>query len=250
MRRIVLGLALLSVVVLVPSAPAAAAARPNVLVVMTDDQRLDDMRAMPRTRRLLGDGGHDVRARARLLSAVLPVAGDVPHRPVQPQPRRHVELRAVRRLREVPPGRAQLAAGLAAAGRVHDRADRQVPQRVRRARPAPGPAGLVGLAGHDRPEHLPLLRLLDERQRPDREGRAHGRADYMTDAFAPARADVHPPPAAPRASRGSCGSRRTRRTPRATPAAPRGRPPSPRGATPAATRTRRCRGRRASTRRT
>ena len=56
MRRIAMGLALLSAVLLVPAA-AGAATRPNVLVVMTDDQRLDDMRAMPRTTRLLGGAG-------------------------------------------------------------------------------------------------------------------------------------------------------------------------------------------------
>jgi N-acetylglucosamine-6-sulfatase len=46
----------------VTTTPAKPAARfnqgaPNVVVVMTDDQALDTMRAMPRTRRLLGDRG-------------------------------------------------------------------------------------------------------------------------------------------------------------------------------------------------
>jgi arylsulfatase A-like enzyme len=41
-----------------PATPADAADRPpNVLVVMTDDQRADDMVALPKTRRLLGSGG-------------------------------------------------------------------------------------------------------------------------------------------------------------------------------------------------
>ena len=37
--------------------PAAAASGPNVVVVMTDDQRYDDMGALPQTRRLIGEAG-------------------------------------------------------------------------------------------------------------------------------------------------------------------------------------------------
>ena len=37
--------------------PGAAATGPNVVVVMTDDQRYDDMGALPRTRRLIGKAG-------------------------------------------------------------------------------------------------------------------------------------------------------------------------------------------------
>ena len=37
--------------------PGAAARGPNVVVVMTDDQRFDDMRALPKTRRLIGAAG-------------------------------------------------------------------------------------------------------------------------------------------------------------------------------------------------
>jgi len=38
-------------------ASAAAEARPNILVIMTDDQRLDEMRVLPKTRALLGQRG-------------------------------------------------------------------------------------------------------------------------------------------------------------------------------------------------
>jgi N-acetylglucosamine-6-sulfatase len=37
-------------------APATAAARPNIVVIMTDDQRLDDLRVMTKTKALIGSG--------------------------------------------------------------------------------------------------------------------------------------------------------------------------------------------------
>ena len=59
----ILGCALCAIALAAPSAhgpaPAAAQAdpRPNVVVLMTDDQTLRSMRAMPRTRALIGDQG-------------------------------------------------------------------------------------------------------------------------------------------------------------------------------------------------
>jgi len=41
---------------LAPAAPTRAAARPNVVVVVTDDMRASDWRALPQTRKLLADG--------------------------------------------------------------------------------------------------------------------------------------------------------------------------------------------------
>jgi N-acetylglucosamine-6-sulfatase len=55
MRTIAGALAVLSLLAM--PALADAAKRPNVLVVMTDDQRLDDLQVMPKTRRLLGVQG-------------------------------------------------------------------------------------------------------------------------------------------------------------------------------------------------
>ena len=53
--------ALAGAVSLVPAAPAvravAPAERPNVLIIVTDDQRVDSLSAMPRTRRWFGGGG-------------------------------------------------------------------------------------------------------------------------------------------------------------------------------------------------
>lgn len=40
-----------------PPAEAAAEPRPNILVIMTDDQRIEEMRALPKTRDLLGARG-------------------------------------------------------------------------------------------------------------------------------------------------------------------------------------------------
>jgi N-acetylglucosamine-6-sulfatase len=54
---VVLTSALVLVVMGHPAARAASAARPNVIVLMTDDQTYDDLSVMPRTRRLLGSEG-------------------------------------------------------------------------------------------------------------------------------------------------------------------------------------------------
>jgi N-acetylglucosamine-6-sulfatase len=47
----------LAVLLAVAVAPAAAAAQPNIVVLETDDQTLDSMSVMPKTRALLGDRG-------------------------------------------------------------------------------------------------------------------------------------------------------------------------------------------------
>jgi N-acetylglucosamine-6-sulfatase len=60
-RRISPVLALTALVLalafVVAAAPAAQAARPNLVVVMTDDQTVEELAAMPRTRRLVGGAG-------------------------------------------------------------------------------------------------------------------------------------------------------------------------------------------------
>lgn len=53
MRRLLCLLAVL----LLPGIPAAAQDRPNVLLILTDDQTLESMRALPRTRQLLAAEG-------------------------------------------------------------------------------------------------------------------------------------------------------------------------------------------------
>ena len=146
------------------SAAAARDGRPNILVVMTDDEALADVRHMPNVRKLLARPGHELRERRRLLPALLPCASDLHHRPVRPQPRRRRQLLPVRLVRDEGP--PQHPAGLAAAGGLQDGADRQVAQRLRRAqRPRRGPARLRHLARAARRLRLRLLQLRDEPQR-------------------------------------------------------------------------------------
>lgn len=61
LARSSLFLALSGVLMSVPAAPAAPATaqaeRPNVLIILTDDQRVDSLDAMPATRRWFGKGG-------------------------------------------------------------------------------------------------------------------------------------------------------------------------------------------------
>jgi N-acetylglucosamine-6-sulfatase len=56
-RPLRLCLAALAVVTCPPAGATAQGEQPNVVVVMTDDQRLWDMEAMPKTNRLLGEAG-------------------------------------------------------------------------------------------------------------------------------------------------------------------------------------------------
>ena len=147
------------------SAPAQAppTAKPNVVVVMTDDQTVEQMRrarARAHPHRARGD---DLRAQLQHLSALLPVALDLPHRPVLPQPPRAVQPAAGGRLRQA--RLDQHAAGVAAGGRLRHRARRQVPQRLRHDRPARRATGVVGVVGLRRSDDLQLLQLLPERER-------------------------------------------------------------------------------------
>ena len=54
---------------------------------MTDDQTVESMRVMPNVRSLLADQGVTFDNNFVVVSALLPVARDVPHRAVRPQPR-------------------------------------------------------------------------------------------------------------------------------------------------------------------
>ncbi len=152
-----LGAALLALLVL--AAPAAA--RPNVVVMMTDDQTLASLRYMQQANRLLARQGTFVPAGRGQLPALLPVADDPPHRPVRPQPRRAAQRRRLRRLQGARP--RQHAAGLAPARGLPDDARGPLPQRVRVRRRHP--AGLERLAHLPSRVRVQLLQLARERER-------------------------------------------------------------------------------------
>ena len=110
--------------------------------------------------------GRHVRQQLRLVLALLPVALDLPHRPVRAQPRRLGQHGAERRLLQ-----ARLdehAARLAPARRLPDHPPRQVPEPVRDAEPARDPAGLGPVVRHARSVHLSLPELPDQREREPR----------------------------------------------------------------------------------
>ena len=168
--------------------------------------------------------GHDVRRRRRLLPALLPGAGDVHHRPVRPQPRRRRQLLALRLVRHEGP--RQHAAALAAEVRLHDGADRQVAERLRRqGRPRRGAEGVRDLA---RPARRLRLRLLQLRHEHRRQAEDLGRLGLRAQARPVRQGRGHPPARAgcrrssPSSRRSSArrptrtGARRTRRTTRPT----------------------------------
>ena len=69
------------------SDPGQDGSRPNIVVIMTDDQTAESMRVMSGVRSVLGRARDHVRARVRLHRALLPLASHVLHRAVHAQPR-------------------------------------------------------------------------------------------------------------------------------------------------------------------
>ena len=71
-----------------PAPPSAVAGttRPNIVVVMADDMRADDVRFMPAVRSLLGGQGAELPQLLQPLPVVLPGARVLPHRAVPAQP--------------------------------------------------------------------------------------------------------------------------------------------------------------------
>ena len=123
----------------------ARTGRPNVVVILTDDMRADDLRYLPKTRRLLVDRG------VRFSNAISPHPMCCPARAElvtgqygQNNGVRHNTGRVGRRQAAAQPRRQrrQVAAG----GGLPDVVPRQVPQRLRAAAPAAasrtaGPSG-------------------------------------------------------------------------------------------------------------
>ena len=144
-----------------------------------------------------GEGNH-LRRRDRLVSALLPGAGHVPHRSVRPQPRRRRELLSLWLVRHEAP--RQHPAGVAAGRGLPHSAGRQVAERLRGPRRARrGAEGIRHLARAARRLRLRLLQLRDEprrraavlgrrRLRPwpggVREHRGHRRGQTVAQVFA------------------------------------------------------------------
>ena len=152
-------------------AQSSPALRPNVVMIMTDDQTLESMRVMPNVKTLLADQGVTFDNNFVSYSLCCPsratyLTGQYAHNhgvwgnaapnggyykldstntlPVWLQPRR-----------------------------LPDDAHRQVPQRLRHAERARGAAGLGPLVRLRRPDDVPLLQLHAQRERDDRQLR-HG----------------------------------------------------------------------------
>ena len=154
--------------------------RPNVIVIDTDDMNAarhlrDAQHAQP-----AGRPRHDLPQQLRLLSALLPVPGDLPDRAVRAQPRRP-HRPALRRSRQL-----EHARGLAAAGQVPDRDGRQVPERLRRHGPvARDPAGLDPVVRAHRRHRAAPLRLQAQRERQGPALRHGSRATTSTTSSTP-----------------------------------------------------------------
>ena len=94
LRQASVGAGLVAVLVALAGtgAPAASGApsprKPNIVVLMSDDQTAVSQSMMTRTNELIGAPGGDVHEQLHQLAAVLPIARDLPHRPVRPQPHR------------------------------------------------------------------------------------------------------------------------------------------------------------------
>ena len=160
---------------------SGAVRKPNIVLITTDDQTLASLRVMDRVQRAARRSRGHVRERARDLPALLPVAGELDHRPVRPQPRRDRQPGAQRgRL----PGAARARQGaprLARRRRLRHRAGRQVAARLPHPRPGPGMGSLLGA---DRTDDGQLLRLRGHRlARRAGSATAEDADDYLTDAL-------------------------------------------------------------------
>ena len=227
----------------VAHAAAAPVSRPNVVVVMTDDQDFHSMSALPNVRNLIGARGTQFTTSVVNYPLCAPSRVDILDGPVRAQPPHRVEQPARGRLREV--RRERDDAGLDAARGLPDDPHRQVPQRLRPGEPDRGPQGVDRLARDDRPLDLPLLRDDVQRQRE-----ADTRPPTTRWTWSRARPSRPSRPRCARSAPSSSASPRSHRTPARSPRAPRARPRSRRRATPACSRTRPCRGTPTSTRRT
>ena len=179
------------------SAPAGAAhARPNIVLLMTDDQTVSDMESCPRRASCSAATGRPSAnsfvsyplccpSRATFLTGQYAhnhgVLGNIPPRGGYERAR----------------AQGQHAPGLAAEGRLLHDPHRQVPQRLRPRRARRHPARLERLARRHRSQHLPDVGLHAQRERRRQDATARARARTL-------------PPTRPT----SCATRRSRRSAR------------------------------------
>ena len=180
------------------SAAAARPARPNVIVILTDDQTVSQLsaEAMPKTLAQLGDRGTSFSSSIVSIAPLLPVARRLSDRRLPAQLRR---LRQRAGLRGA--DRQELDRLLVAAGRrLPDRPRRALPAQLRprdaarrrladrrRLRRAPRPRRLVRLR---RPLDLLLRRHVLQQRHPGRPGPGEARLHDPGDE--PPRARLHP----------------------------------------------------------
>ena len=109
LRVLLIGAFGLSLMLLPPSSsggsPAsttldAAQGRPNIVLVLVDDARYDDLSTMPRVRQQIGAAGARLHQLLLTVPAVLPCTRNAAHRPVRPQSRCPEQPRTDRWLRE------------------------------------------------------------------------------------------------------------------------------------------------------
>ena len=73
--------------------PSTAAEQPNIVLILTDDMRADELRRMPNVRRLLVRNGTTYTNALSPHPRVLSGPRRAPHRPVRPEQRRAAHLR-------------------------------------------------------------------------------------------------------------------------------------------------------------
>ena len=92
--------------------------RPNIVVLMTDDQTVESMRVMTNVNTLLAARGTTFTNNFASFPLCCPSQVDLHHGPVRPQPHDHGERAARRRLREARADTLEHAPGVAAARRA------------------------------------------------------------------------------------------------------------------------------------
>ena len=140
------------------------------------------MWAMPKTRKLLARHGTTFTNNVVNFPLCCPSRATYYTGRVRAQPRRALE--QLPRGRLLPLRRLADAAGVAPERGLPDDPHRQVPERVRRARPVRGPAGLVGVVGRRRPDAPTTTTATRSTTTASCAPTGPSRDDYSTDVYA------------------------------------------------------------------